>query len=229
MTKQGNLDNVVTYEHICDTFEDIQSIDPHYITLGSTCVVINGESGGLEVYMADSNKEWQSISISSESSEDIGIGIHICGNNEYDSTTGEPIVEDPIENQFYLVPSSSSDSSNLFDEWIYINENWEKFGSGGEIIIDSQLSTTSANPVQNKVIATALNLKQNTLTFDSSPTSGSSNPVTSGGVYAALTGKEATSNKVTTITSVSTDTQYPSAAAVWTLFNSIINADATSY
>ena len=144
MTKQGNLDNVVTYEHICDTFEDIQSIDPHYITLGSTCVVINGESGGLEVYMADSNKEWQSISISSESSGDIGIGIHICGNDEYDSTTGEPTIEEPIENQFYLVPSSGSDSSNLFDEWIYVNEAWEKFGSGS-----ANVETVVSNWEQN--------------------------------------------------------------------------------
>lgn len=162
-------------------------------------------------------------------------------------------------------------------------------GGGGGITINSQLSTTSINPVQNKVITAALNLKQDiltfdsmptagssnpvtsggvaaalvgkqdtltfdnvptansdnpvnsggvksaldakqdALTFDSSPASGSSNPVTSGGVFAALTGKEAISNKVTTITSASTDTQYPSAAAVWALFNSISNADATSY
>ena len=32
----------------------------------------------------------------------------------------------------------------------------------------------------------AWNAKQNALTFDSTPTSGSSNPVTSGGVYAVL-------------------------------------------
>lgn len=157
MTKQGNLDNVVTYEHICDTFEDIQSIDPHYVTLGSTCVVINGESGGLEIYMADSNKEWQSISITGgESGGDIGIGIHICGNNEYDSITGEPTVEDPIENQFYLVPSSSSDSSNLFDEWIYINGNWEKFGDRSIDIPQqkqadwTQVSDTDESYIKNK-------------------------------------------------------------------------------
>lgn len=41
-------------------------------------------------------------------------------------------------------------------------------------------------------VQTQLNGKQGTLTFDSSPTSGSSNPVTSGGVYTALSGKQAT-------------------------------------
>jgi len=56
MTKNGNLDNVVTYEHICDTEEDKNKIDPKYITLGTTCIVLNGDGGALEVYMADSNK-----------------------------------------------------------------------------------------------------------------------------------------------------------------------------
>ena len=36
-------------------------------------------------------------------------------------------------------------------------------GGGGSVIVDSSLSTTSVNPVQNKVITAALNSKQNTL------------------------------------------------------------------
>ena len=36
------------------------------------------------------------------------------------------------------------------------------------------------------------NTKQNKLTFDTTPTSGSTNPVTSGGVYAALSGTTVT-------------------------------------
>lgn len=58
MTKRGNLDNVVTYEHYCDTTADLDDIDPYYITLGSVAVVLVGDSGGLEVYMATSDKEW---------------------------------------------------------------------------------------------------------------------------------------------------------------------------
>lgn len=58
MTKRGNMDNIVTYEHICDEEEDKQNINPEYITLGSVCIVLEGETGGLEVYMANSNKEW---------------------------------------------------------------------------------------------------------------------------------------------------------------------------
>ena len=60
------------------------------------------------------------------------------------------------------------------------------------IAVDSAISSTSENPVQNKVIKTALDAKQDSLTFDSTPTSSSTNPVTSGGIYSALSGKQAT-------------------------------------
>lgn len=57
MTKQGTLDNIITYEHICDTVADLENIDSQYITLGSTAIVLQGD-GGIEIYMATSNKEW---------------------------------------------------------------------------------------------------------------------------------------------------------------------------
>lgn len=60
MTKRGSLDNVVTYEHICDTTEDLQNIDPRYINLGTIAVVLQGQEG-IEFYMANSNKEWITI------------------------------------------------------------------------------------------------------------------------------------------------------------------------
>lgn len=57
MTKRGIQDNIVTYEHICDTTADLQNIDPKFITLGSVAVVLEGD-GGMEFYMANSNKKW---------------------------------------------------------------------------------------------------------------------------------------------------------------------------
>lgn len=59
MTKRGSYDNVATYEHVCDTIQDMSNIDPKYITLGSTCIVLDGS---LEVYMANSAKQWILIS-----------------------------------------------------------------------------------------------------------------------------------------------------------------------
>lgn len=57
MTKRGQQDNIITYEHICDATADLALIDPQYITLGSVAIVLQGDAG-LELYMANSSKEW---------------------------------------------------------------------------------------------------------------------------------------------------------------------------
>lgn len=60
MSKRGQTDNIITYEHICDTTADLANIDPKYVTLGSVAIVLKG-SAGLEVYMATSDKEWVNL------------------------------------------------------------------------------------------------------------------------------------------------------------------------
>lgn len=57
------------------------------------------------------------------------------------------------------------------------------------LTFDSTPTASSTNPVTSDGIKTALDAKQPTLTFDNSPTSGSDNVVKSGGVYTALSGK----------------------------------------
>lgn len=110
-------------------------------------------------------------------------------------------------------------------------------GGGGSVTVDSALSTTSTNPVQNKVITSALNNKadssslatvatsgsyndlSNKPTIDSAPTINSGNAVASNGVYMALqsavTGMQTTANLVTSVSSASTDSQYPSAKLLY--------------
>lgn len=61
MTKRGSQDNVVTYEHYCDTTADMNHIDSKYITLGSICIVIKGNNDTMELYIADSNKQWNKM------------------------------------------------------------------------------------------------------------------------------------------------------------------------
>ena len=61
ITKCGTEQNVTTYEHFCDTAADVKKIYPKKITLGSTLVVLQGKSGGIEFYIANSNKEWIKI------------------------------------------------------------------------------------------------------------------------------------------------------------------------
>lgn len=72
MTRRGTQDNVVTYEHFCDTMADRDAIDPAEINLGTVCVVLEGASGGLEFYIAKSNKEWKSASGAAEQQSDEG-------------------------------------------------------------------------------------------------------------------------------------------------------------
>lgn len=55
-----------------------------------------------------------------------------------------------------------------------------------DVDIDTTPTQNSSNPITSGGVYTALQGKQDTLTFDSTPTQSSTNPVTSGGVYAAL-------------------------------------------
>lgn len=69
----------------------------------------------------------------------------------------------------YLVPSATAAQANIYDEYIYINNDWECIGS------------------------TAID----------------------------LSGCEQTANKVTALTAQSTDVQYPSALAVWSIYSNL--------
>lgn len=60
MTQRGSQDNVITYTHFCDTEEDKNNIDPKYITLGSVCIVLEGDNG-FSGYIAKSDKTWVQV------------------------------------------------------------------------------------------------------------------------------------------------------------------------
>lgn len=62
------------------------------------------------------------------------IPIHICTSGEYDHETLMPTIEDPNEDEFYLVPAEDS-GEDMYIEWIFTEGNrWERFGSGGGTI-----------------------------------------------------------------------------------------------
>lgn len=82
--------------------------------------------------------------------------------------------------------------------------------------------TGSTNWTEQK-LNDLLNLKQNTLTFDNTPTSASTNPVTSGGVYTALSNKQASSSVLTSISSQSSGT------GLLKLTNGAASLDTNSY
>ena len=144
MTKQGSLDNCITYEFICDTVADMNAIKNKYRTIGTVAIVLSGESG-IEVYIADSNKQWNSlISVGGEtaSGNTTGLAIHICTQNEV--SNGLPDIEEPDETTIYLIAADNT-TGNLYEEYIYVNDAWEKFGTA---------STDLSNYIQKTDIAT---------------------------------------------------------------------------
>ena len=73
------------------------------------------------------------------------------------------------------------------------------------LTFDSTPTSGSSNPVTSGGVKTALDTKQNNLTFDSTPTANSTNPVTSGGVKTALDTKQNNLEFDTTPTANSTN------------------------
>lgn len=125
MTKQGSLTNFITYEFICDTVADMNAIETEYRTLGSVAIVLTGESG-MEVYMAGSDKEWNSLtSLGGGGATPPGLTIYICGQNEV--SNGLPNVAEPDETSLYLVPAGE-ETNNLYEEYVWVNDAWERFG-----------------------------------------------------------------------------------------------------
>ena len=116
--------------------------------------------------------------------------------------------------------------------WVLMNANIDTDTKPGTLSTTSTsaLSTSSSEALSgsislHKISKTGsyddLNNKPTIPSTTTSVTSGSSAALTSGGAYTALSAKENTSNKVTSISASSTDTQYPSAKAVYTQIGDI--------
>ena len=135
MTKHGSLDNIITYEHYCDTKADLINIPKEYSTLGSIAIVVQDENNELNAYIANTQKEWVPLLTGGSEINNSGITYHICNSNEI-SSAGFPNIDIPDESTFYLTPSISSGENNLYTEWFYSDDKWEKFGDGGSNFID---------------------------------------------------------------------------------------------
>jgi len=135
----------------------MNAIENRYRTLGSIAIVLRGDSEGLEVYIANSSKEWVQLNISNNSEEGnynyndennttgSGLSLHICSSAEVRS--GKPKITDPDPNTIYLV-GNVNDTNNLYTEFIYVNNKWEKFGEGkNEIDLSDYITTTDIETI----------------------------------------------------------------------------------
>ena len=87
-----------------------------------------------------------------------------------------------------------SQEATAWYSWQLENGIWSFYlgDSSGSVVLDSTPTAGSTNGVTSGGVYTALQNKQDTLTFDDAPTSGSINPVTSDGIYDALQDKQDT-------------------------------------
>jgi len=98
----------------------------------------------------------------------------------------------------YMVPKSTPGTQNVYDEYMYINNSWEKIGDT-EIDLSNYIAkdnTTAYTPTGDYEPSTKKYVDDAVANID-------------------VSGKEDKTNKTTTVTSSSTDTQYASAKAVY--------------
>lgn len=75
------------------------------------------------------------------------------------------------KNKIYLLLSETTDNKNVYAEYLYTGDTanydaskWEKLGEAAvKIIVDTALSDTSVNPVQNKVVKAGIDTVRNSL------------------------------------------------------------------
>lgn len=93
---------------------------------------------------------------------------------------------------YYIGPKGSG--ADRYEEYIFNEGAFVKIGETSVdlsgYVTSQDLSNILNDYVTNLQLTNALSTKQDTLTFDNVPTSGSNNPVKSGGVYNALLEKE---------------------------------------
>lgn len=123
--------------------------------------VIEGGGGGVSDYTELENKpSINSVTLlGNKSLSDLGIVNPMMIKGRVSSVSDLPQVAEA--GWVYFV--GYSDDADL-REYVYTADNRWEFIGYLSIVIDSSLSTTSENPVQNKVVTTALNGKVNTET-----------------------------------------------------------------
>ena len=67
MTKRGSMDNETVNEFYCDTESDLANIPASEINLGTVAVVLKP---AIQVFIADSSKEWCSMTPVNEEGEE---------------------------------------------------------------------------------------------------------------------------------------------------------------
>ena len=122
------------YEYVIDSSSEISNL-PDKAQAGSVAYCIENS----KTYMKNHSNQWIEVNFKSGGgSGSGGVTIHICSSSEYSVSTRIPIISNPDASTFYLVPAADGASPNMFVEYIYVNNEWEMFGS---VAIDTNVVT----------------------------------------------------------------------------------------
>lgn len=164
--------------------------------------LIEGGLGVSDYTELDNKPQINSVTlIGNKTLSDLGIVNPMMLMGRVDTVADLSNIQDPQTGWVYLVGLITDPA---FSEYVYTAQNAWEFMGYNTIVIDSSLSTTSENPVQNKVITGALDglvsydstnaklkktvggVTSDVMAVDTTPTANSKNPVTSGAVNAGL-------------------------------------------
>ena len=104
----------------------------------------------------------------------------------YDSTTNLSITDSPFVDFAYLRNTDNGKAVDQVERNTDIKIEIANAGKQDTLTFDTSPSENSTNPVTSGGVYTALSGKQNTLTWDNAPTEDSTNAISSGVVYNAL-------------------------------------------
>lgn len=133
--------------------QDVRVPDPPITREEMFLKAIADNSGGTSDYSDLSNKpKINNVELNGNKSwADLGLSnpMHIAGRVD----TYQDLPASANEGDVYLVGLVAATEK---EEYVYVSGGWEYLGSN-TIEVDSAMSTTSENPVQNKVITAAVN------------------------------------------------------------------------
>ena len=109
------------YSFIADSVEDIKLL-PSWCAMGSSCYIIN-ES---REYIKNGKRQWVQMQ-STTSSDSQGQTNPSGGKASYVVVNSLPNTGET--GTIYYVPNNQDEDNNLYDEYTYVNGNWEKLGT----------------------------------------------------------------------------------------------------
>ena len=94
--------------------------------------------------------------------------------NSFETAVVEALPQEGQSNTFYFVTSGNNEENQSYDEYLYLNGNWEKIGSSGGTTITpeqpdwEETDTTSLSYIKNKPFYETSELTENTIEINNS-------------------------------------------------------------